>query len=317
MKKLFIIVSIVFSIFLVSDEVFALEYEVNGNTYTVNTDEKLIDYCYFTYVKSNSSVKVFSVEKTGGGSYYCYVDTRDLIIHYHASSNFWVFEKTNSGSIVDINYYSFRSDYSFVGQGSFNKNYTQYPNILFSNVNWYSRWTNGAYPIYYSSDDLQDIEDKYNIPPEPTYYTITYYLNNEVYREIEVEEGTSHTLLYYEPNSDYNFSGWDYGNANLSNIQSDITITGTTTLKPYYTISYYLNSELYNSVSVIEGTNYSLVDYVPPKNYQFSGWTYDSNIDLSNIQSNVNIFGTSVYVRPQMTYNEESNSTGTSLPNIL
>ena len=58
----------------------------------------------------------------------------------------------------------------------------------------------------------------------------------------------------------------------------------------------------------MQGTNYILQDYIPPKNYNFSGWSYDSNIDLTNIQGNVNIFGTSVYVRPEMTYNENPDS---------
>lgn len=304
MKKLFIIVSIVFSIFLVSDEVFALEYEVNGTTYQVDSVENYRDYCYFTYFKdkgkSSFSVLVFYSSDNTYFSSYCFVGN---YINLAFRSNAYIFENSNGGGsytdIYSFNTSNYRTGYSNDWRLQY---YNSSPSYFYSNKSY-----NGFTPTtVFTVSDMQGIEDRYTV--EPTYYTITYYLNNEVYREIEVEEGTSHTLIYYEPNSDYNFSGWDYGNANLSNIQSDITITGTTTLKPYYTISYYLNSELYNSVSVIEGTNYSLVDYVPPKNYQFSGWTYDSNIDLSNIQSNVNIFGTSVYVRPQMTYNEESNS---------
>lgn len=299
MKKLFILVSLVFSIFLVSDEVFALEYEVNGTTYQVSDLESFRDYCYYHYNK----LPFLFVFNRGYGQYACYTSSNSSILKRWSNNNgngLMGFPSPNNGLGISTDFSSVI--FENLNSSSTSTNFSGYGYIYYSTIDVLNYSDNSLYQS--ANLNVSDIENKYSLP----YYTITYYLNNEVYQEIEVQKGSSHTLLYYEPNSDYNFSGWDYGNANLSNIQSDITITGTTTPKPYYTISYYLNSELYNSVSVIEGTNYNLVDYVPPKNYQFSGWSYDSNIDLTNITQNVNIFGTSVYVRPEMTYNEESNS---------
>lgn len=316
MKKLFIIVSIVFSIFLVSDNVSAMTYQRFDEEVQIN-DDNIVYYVYSVKpeIFNYNSISIIYSSQYNLYQVFYNNDTHDWQLNSSNFSSFPISKPNLTGylgsisSNVSINRFNVNlSSNSYNDSSSVNaSSNVPYADKLVFACGLESGDIN--YPSFLSSSCSLTKQDMITYWTNvPTYYTITYYLNNEVYREIEVEEGTSHTLIYYEPDSTYNFSGWDYGNANLTNIQSDITITGTTTLKPYYTISYYLNSEIYNSVSVIEGTNYSLVDYVPPKNYQFSGWSYDSNIDLTNITQNVNIFGTSVYVRPQMTYNEESDS---------
>ena len=154
---------------------------------------------------------------------------------------------------------------------------------------------------YYFRSNIskQDLSD-YFICSTPT-YIISYYLNNELYDSYEVIKNGSHVLISYIPNIEYEFSGWTYdNNIDLTNITSNVDIYGTTILKPYYTINYYLNNELYDSFSVIKGTNYTLNNYVPPRHYEFSGWTYDNNIDLTNITSNVDIYGTTTYIPPNI-----------------
>lgn len=61
-----------------------------------------------------------------------------------------------------------------------------------------------------------------------------------------------------------------------------------------YNIKYYLNNELYDTITVEGGSSHTLKDnpsYDSATQY-WSGWTYDNNIDLTNIQSDVNIYGT-------------------------
>lgn len=73
-------------------------------------------------------------------------------------------------------------------------------------------------------------------------YTITYYVNNEVYATYTVEEGSSHTLIDYEYNSDlYNSYGWTYDSRiDLTNITSDVNIYRTVEQK-YITPVYIKN----------------------------------------------------------------------------
>lgn len=314
-KYLFIILSI-FVFFFFTDRVEALSYEVNDIIYQVTDTESLRDYCYFTYFKNSDFNHLFITFNSSNNVFSCnfYSNGNSNTTHYlniYSSGNISL-SFSSTASSTDVHYLTHKIDNSFIndtaGYESFNNtgsisvrnsNLT----LIYNDENLYDINNN---LILSSNYTFQDIENNYVLNT----YTITYYLNNQVYQTItDVPEGSSHTLLYYQPSNEYNFSGWFYDNSiDLTSIRSDINIYGTTSLKPYYTITYYLNNQVYNTISVMEGTNYTLASYIPPRNYNFSGWSYDNNIDLTNIQSNVDIFGTTTYVRPSMNYSENINS---------
>lgn len=63
--------------------------------------------------------------------------------------------------------------------------------------------------------------------------------------------------------------------------------------KPIYKITYYVNNEVYRVFEVEKGSSHTLIDYEYNSDlYNSYGWTYDSNIDLNNITSDINIYRT-------------------------
>ena len=77
--------------------------------------------------------------------------------------------------------------------------------------------------------------------------------------------------------------------------------------KIIYKITYYLDNEVYKEIEVAKGSSHELISYNPPENYSFSGWNTEG-LDLSNITSDLNIYGTTSYVRPSMNYSEKIDS---------
>lgn len=234
-KYLFLILSIL-SIFFITDRVDALSFTAsNGKEYTVDSKEKLLDYCYYTYFKGKN-YKYLGLVKTDNSTYpyKCFVNNNYKFYVYIKGSTFTLY---NISPSFTYTYYQFKYDFSYLSSGLTVQDGKE---ILYINTNVY---TDDTYnDIYFNSNfTIEEIESRYGVIST---YKITYYLNNEIYKELEVEDGTS----------------------------------------------------------------YELEDYIPPKNYSFSGWSYDENLDLSNITSNINIYGTTSYVRPDMNYSENIDS---------
>lgn len=239
MKKYLFILMGVLSIFFFDNSVNALSFTVNDVEYTVDSEEKIFDYCYYTYIKGTeySNSKFLLTVK---GSFIKFLYT-NLEGSFYNSSGYLRFSIKDSSELLSYNSITFalRTTGYEITNTSTSSN-TSIDSVSFSNV---------------------DIFD-------------SYYFNN----------------IYFNSNRSNSIIESTYGSKNK------------------YTINYYIDNDLYKSVEVEEGTNYTLIEYLPPKNYNFSGWSYDENIDLTNITSDINIYGTTSYVRPDMNYSENIDS---------
>lgn len=265
MKKYLLLSLSILSIFFFNNRVNALSFTAsNGKEYTVDSTEKLLDYCYYTYYKDkNMNTLVLTKNINTQYPYKCMV--------YNNTSNLYIYQKSSSfilyvgSSNRSYKYYQFSYNYNYLDSGNIMQSETE---ILYTNSDVYS---NSSFSEIYMNSNfkINDIEERYS---EIVKYKITYYLNNEIYKEFEVEKGSSYTLIEYTPPKNYNFSGWTVENdLDLTNISSDINIYGTTTyVRPDMNYSENINSKIHElSVSII-GKNmpvefdfvYTIMDYL-------------------------------------------------------
>lgn len=222
MKKYLLLSLSILSIFFFNNKVEALSFTAsNGKEYTVDSTEKLLDYCYYTYYKDkNMNTLVLTKNTNTQYPYKC--------MAYNNASNLYIYQKSSSfvlyigSSSRSYKYYQFSYNYDYLTSGYIMQSETE---ILYTNSDVYSN--SDFSEIYMNSNfNINDIEERYG---EIVKYKITYYLNNEIYKEFEVEKGSSHTLEEYEYNKNlYIFSGWSVeDNKDLSNITDNIVIRAT------------------------------------------------------------------------------------------
>lgn len=231
MKKYLLLSLSILSIFFFNNRVNALSFTAsNGKEYTVDSTEKLLDYCYYTYYKDkNMNTLVLTKNVNTQYPYKCMV--------YNNTSNLYIYQKSSSfilyvgSSSRTYKYYQFSYNYDYLTSGSIMQSETE---ILYTNSDVYSN--SNFSEIYMNSNfNINDIEERYG---EIVKYKITYYLNNEIYKEFEVEKGSSHILEEYEYNKNlYIFSGWTVeDNKDLNNITDNIIIRATLEEKEINTV---------------------------------------------------------------------------------
>lgn len=214
MKKYLFLIATIFSIFFITDKVNALSFTVNNEEVQV-TDSNFVYYFYTQYKETFDNYKYFLVYKTSSGEYR---------IYFHNSDNLDI----RNNIIYNLNFEdrytcSFNSDFTLknckVHSSSSSWTIANISNV-FCNFNIID---NTATILYSSNITKQDLIDYTKIK---TIYTITYYINDEVYKTIETEEGSSHELLIYDFNKNtHNFSGWQYDETiDFTNIASNIEI---------------------------------------------------------------------------------------------
>ncbi|MBQ6965891.1 MAG: InlB B-repeat-containing protein [Bacteroidaceae bacterium] len=101
-------------------------------------------------------------------------------------------------------------------------------------------------------------------------HTLTYMVDGEVYKTVEVEEGEE-IIQEAEPTKEgYTFSGWDMVPANMP--AHDVTATGSFTINSY-TLTYMVDDEVYKTYTVEYGA--TVEEEVAPEKegYIFSGWS--------------------------------------------
>lgn len=211
----------ILSIFFISDRVEALSFTAtNGKEYTVDSEEKLLDYCYYKYFKNkNNNTLILAKVDNSTFPYKCFSDTSINNYIYTRGNSFVLYNFSPKNTYM---YFQFKANFDYLTSGRVIQDGIE---ILYSNVDVYT--DNTFTNVYQNANfSIDDIEERYGEIPK---YKITYYLNNEVYKEIEVEKGSSHTLDDYSYNKDlYVFSGWSVDdNKDLSNITSDISIRAT------------------------------------------------------------------------------------------
>lgn len=230
MKKSLFLILLILSIFIFTDNVSALSFTAtNGQEYTVDSEEKLLDYCYFTYIKDTNYANYnFLLGKTSTGAYKFILYTSSSLVTHYNNAQILIYPKSSS-SRDTYSYYEFNTSYAFTSNSTSSN--TAVKTIIYALNDIYTGWSPPFDTTsFVANTSVADIESRYGAIPK---YTITYYVNNEVYQMVEVEEGSSHELLTYEYNdSTHTFTGWQYDETiDLTNITSDITINATLTEK--------------------------------------------------------------------------------------
>ena len=101
-------------------------------------------------------------------------------------------------------------------------------------------------------------------------HTLTYMVDGEVYKTVEVEEGEE-IIQEAEPTKEgYTFSGWDMVPANMP--AHDVTATGSFTINSY-TLTYMVDDEVYKTYTVEYGATVEEEAAPEKEGYIFSGWS--------------------------------------------
>ena len=99
-------------------------------------------------------------------------------------------------------------------------------------------------------------------------YKLTYVIDGETYKELNVEFGATIEAEIPEKEG-YTFSGWQGLPATMP--AHDVTVTGSFTINTY-TLSLYLNDELYLSEEIEFGAPVKVEDPKVPEGMKFDGW---------------------------------------------
>ena len=130
----------------------------------------------------------------------------------------------------------------------------------------------GTYDIEVSGAEATNYDISYvkgTLTIEPNTFTLTYLVNDEVYRTYDIEFGAN-IIPESEPTKEgYTFSGW----SSIPNTMpsEDVTVTGTFTVN-YYKLTYMVDGEVYKTGEVEFGTRVPPEDEPTKEGYTFSGW---------------------------------------------
>ena len=124
-----------------------------------------------------------------------------------------------------------------------------------------------TYRNTYPWSQFQKIEE---MKGEVSEYTLTYIVDGEVYKTLQVENGTA-IVPEPEPTKEgYTFSGWSEIPETMPD--HDVTITGSFTINTY-TLTYMVDGEVYKTLYVDYGSSISLEPEPTKEGYTFSGWS--------------------------------------------
>lgn len=141
-----------------------------------------------------------------------------------------------------------------------------------------------------------------------TQYTISFYVNDILVGTKIVDEGTDVTNML-----EYNYDGikdsemlsdWvvETKDANFKQIDKDIVVRATTSLKQYKVI-YYVDGEKYTEDTVDYGSKVDVTkkEYVPDESKNFSGWKITEG-DVDNVTSDIIVNGNTTVKKYTITY---------------
>ena len=101
-------------------------------------------------------------------------------------------------------------------------------------------------------------------------YTVTYFVDGEVYATDSVTYGSEITLIDEPIKEGYTFSGWSEAPATMP--AEDVVVEGAFAVN-YYTVTYIVDGEIYAKESVAYGSEIVLIDEPVKEGYTFSGWS--------------------------------------------
>lgn len=121
-------------------------------------------------------------------------------------------------------------------------------------------------------------------------YKLTYMVDGEEYKIVDVAYGTSITAEAAPTKEGYSFSGWSEMPATMP--ANDITVTGSFTINKY-TLAYVVDGENYVTYEVNYGTQIFPLPELTKDGYTFSGW---STIPETMPAHDVTITGTFTFI---------------------
>lgn len=215
MKKYLLLSLSILSIFFFNNRVEALTFE-NG---TEVNEDNFIYYIYSQYPSYFDTYSYFSLYHFDDVGTYRILFSNSQLDYFSYSSNAYL-----NGSTFSI---KFNADFSYNSQTTWSNSTLSgmvIKYLKFSNFD--IKYRDLGSTAFSSNITKQDLIDYFKVKQK---YKITYYLNDEIYKEFEVEEGSSHTLLEYEYDSNlYIFSGWTVDDdKDLNNITDNISIHAT------------------------------------------------------------------------------------------
>ena len=101
-------------------------------------------------------------------------------------------------------------------------------------------------------------------------YTLTYKVDNEIYKTYSVEYGTTITPIAAPTKEGHTFSGWSEIPATMPD--HDVVVTGSFTVNSY-TLTYKVDGSVYKTYSVECGTALTPEPAPTKEGHTFSGWT--------------------------------------------
>ena len=130
----------------------------------------------------------------------------------------------------------------------------------------------GTYDIEVSGAAAQNYEISYvkgTLTMEAGSFTLTYIVDDEVYKTVSYDYGTSVTPESEPTKEGYTFSGWSEIPSTMP--AEDVTITGAFTINQYE-LTYQVDGETYKTVSCDYGANITPESEPTKEGYTFSGW---------------------------------------------
>ena len=105
---------------------------------------------------------------------------------------------------------------------------------------------------------------------EPTFYTLTYIVDGDVYDTKSVAYGEEIVPIEEPTKEGYTFSGWSDIPATMP--AHDVTVTGSFSVNSY-TLTYIVDGEVYETMSVAYGDTIVPIDEPAKEGHRFSGWS--------------------------------------------
>ena len=131
----------------------------------------------------------------------------------------------------------------------------------------------GTYDVIVAGAEAQNYAFTYvkgKLTIEPGIYKLTYMVDGEVYKTIDVEYGTTITPEAEPTKEGYTFSGWSEIPATMP--AHDVTITGTFSINSYK-LTYTVDGQEYKSSTVVYGATITPETAPTKEGYTFSGWS--------------------------------------------
>lgn len=164
-KNLFFL--FLFSVFFIPFNCFALSFDINDTTITVNDTETLRDFCYYKWIKDSSYNKliVYSIDDVDMG-YQAYGCT-PLInnVPYYENNNFLP-SNFHSNALEVPDDFVMNNNNATLYDTDFNTWYSSGSiTVVYSSIDLYN--SSGNNITFQSNFTFQNIEDKYNPQVEP------------------------------------------------------------------------------------------------------------------------------------------------------